>query len=260
MIQTALNGMITVMLAKFTLNDVPHAIGLSGDVRWEITSKPDPDTPGARIVTIKAMVNGKQIGVVGGKAYPPTKSGSVVGIVVVEEFRKRGVATGLLDRYMAELTKMGIRTVSAYNLSEQGLELVLHYGFKESYPDSDVYVYEINNPGHEARWVPPEEKYRLVKRTKRGSLIVVYREGDRAELEIPNMEDMEDISNLLSASGIKWESRSGISKNAWEGTPAYLRTPRGISKGYPGRTVMFDYSDLERVIQGGILQPMMLES
>ena len=28
MIRTALNGMIAIMLAKFALNDVPHAVGL----------------------------------------------------------------------------------------------------------------------------------------------------------------------------------------------------------------------------------------
>ena len=33
MIQQALNGMLTIMLAKFLLNDVPHAAGLSDSIR-----------------------------------------------------------------------------------------------------------------------------------------------------------------------------------------------------------------------------------
>jgi len=113
--------------------------------------------------------------------------------------------------------------------------------------------------GRPTRYVPPEEQYRLVKRTKRGSLVVVQREGDKAILEIVNYEDMLDISRLLDASGIKWDSRSGVSKHAWEDTPAYLRSPRGISKDYPGHTITFDYSDLEEVMGRRILQPLMLE-
>lgn len=115
------------------------------------------------------------------------------------------------------------------------------------------------NPEPGARWIPPEEKYRLVKRTKRGSLVVIQREGDKAIIEVPNLEDMLDISKLLNASGIKWDMRSGISKSAWEGTPAHLRGSRGVGKGYPGYTVMFNFSDLEKVIGGRILQPLMLE-
>lgn len=109
-------------------------------------------------------------------------------------------------------------------------------------------------------YIPPEKKYRLVKRTKRGSLVVILREGDKAVLEIPNLEDMNDISNLLNASGIKWSTQSGISKPTWEGTPAYLREPRGVGEGYPGVTITFDYSDLEKVMEGRLLQPMMLET
>ncbi len=33
MIQTALNGMITILLAKFVLNDVPHALGITASVQ-----------------------------------------------------------------------------------------------------------------------------------------------------------------------------------------------------------------------------------
>jgi len=105
---------------------------------------------------------------------------------------------------------------------------------------------------------PLEEKYRLVKRTKRGSLVVIEREGDKAKLEIPNLKDSRDISNLLSTAGIKFDSSGGISKNAWEGAPVGLRTERGVmakkSGTYPGLTLTFDFADLEKVMQGRFLK------
>lgn len=115
------------------------------------------------------------------------------------------------------------------------------------------------NPEPNKKQILSEEKYRLVKRTKRGSLVVIHREGDKAIIEISNMEDMLDISKLLNASGIKWNMESGISKDAWEGTPARSRKPRGVSKGYPGHTITFDFGDLEKVINGRMLQSLMLE-
>lgn len=98
------------------------------------------------------------------------------------------------------------------------------------------------------KYIPPEEKYRLVKRTKRGSLVVIQREGGKATLEVANIEDMMDISRFLRVSGIKWDIQSGISKSAWEGVPVYLRMPRGMGKGYPGYTITFDFSELERIV------------
>lgn len=119
------------------------------------------------------------------------------------------------------------------------------------------------NPNPGARYVPPEEKYRLVKRTKRGSLVVIQREGNLAKLEITNMEDMMGISHLLNAAGVKFTTEAGVGKHAWEETPAYIRTPReppSIRAGtYPGHTLLFDYSDLERVMEERILQPLLLE-
>lgn len=113
------------------------------------------------------------------------------------------------------------------------------------------------------KYVPPEEEYRLVKRTKRGSRVVIRREGNQARVELANHEDATDISNLLNAAGVRFESESGISKSAWEGIPVYLRQergPMGVEHGtYPGITITFDYGELERVMQGGILQPMMIE-
>ena len=44
--------------------------------------------------------------------------------------------------------------------------------------------------------------FQLLKRTKRGSLVVVGHEGDKAKIELANFEDMQDLSNLLNASGI----------------------------------------------------------
>lgn len=102
-------------------------------------------------------------------------------------------------------------------------------------------------------------EYELVKRTKRGSLVVITKVGRQARLEIAKPQDMMDISKLLDASGIRWEIRSGISKPAWEGTPAWLRMERGpesIRLGkYPGHTIEFDFGELERVVRG---VPLML--
>ncbi len=104
------------------------------------------------------------------------------------------------------------------------------------------------------QYVPPEEKYRIIARTKRGSLVVVTRDEDEAKIEIANFEDMNDISNLLNATGIVWKSHSGISGIAWEAVPPYLRgerSPETIRLNiYPGRTVVFDFAELERVMGG----------
>ena len=101
-------------------------------------------------------------------------------------------------------------------------------------------------------YVPPEEKYRLVRRTKRGSLITITRQGNEARLEITNLEDMNDISSLLNATGIVWGTESGISKPTWEGASPRSRISRGPESErlniYPGRTVTFDFTELERII------------
>lgn len=106
----------------------------------------------------------------------------------------------------------------------------------------------------------PEKKYRLVKRTKRGSLVAIRREGDKAIIEVPNVQDMMDLSDLLNAAGIKWEVRTGISKSAWEGTPAHLRSSipfwHKITDPYPGNTVEFNFADLELVM--GQMRPSFL--
>ncbi len=87
--------------------------------------------------------------------------------------------------------------------------------------------------------IPPEEKYRLVKRTKRGSLITIARVGDKAVLEITNYEDMLDVSNLLNEAGIEWTT--------YPKEKVFI--PR--EKRY-GRVliVKFDFRELEQVVEG----------
>lgn len=87
-------------------------------------------------------------------------------------------------------------------------------------------------------YVPPEEKYRLVRRTKRGSLVTIERVGQKARLEVTNPEDMRDISNLLNASGIQW---------------IMFQEP---TQQFIGWIIEFDFSELERVTKG---LPLMLE-
>ena len=86
---------------------------------------------------------------------------------------------------------------------------------------------------------PLEEKYRLVKRTKRGSLVTIVRVGDKADLEITNYKDMLDVSNLLNEAGIEWTT--------YPKEKVFI--PR--EKRY-GRVliVKFDFSELERVVEG----------
>ena len=89
------------------------------------------------------------------------------------------------------------------------------------------------------KYTPLEEKYRLVKRTKRGSLVTIVRVGDMAVLEITNYEDMLDVSNLLNEAGIEWTT--------YPKEKVFI--PR--EKRY-GRVliVKFDFSELERVVEG----------
>jgi len=108
-----------------------------------------------------------------------------------------------------------------------------------------------------------EEKYRLIKRTKRGSRIVIQREGNLAKVELLNNEDAMQLSMLLNAAGIRYKSESGVRKDAWEGTPAHLREKRGVMSvkhgTYPGRTVTFDFGELERIMKDNMLMPTMIE-
>ena len=87
-------------------------------------------------------------------------------------------------------------------------------------------IYDISRKVFSGPYISPEEKYQLVRRTKRGSLVVIEREGSKATIDVTNYEDMLDISNLLNASGIKWHTES------IEG----------------GRRVEFNFSDLEYVM------------
>ncbi len=99
--------------------------------------------------------------------------------------------------------------------------------------------------GNPKRYVPPEEKYHMVRRTRRGSLVTIERVGNNAVLEITNYEDMTSISNLLNAAGIKWTTY------AKEDTfiPREKRYGRVL-------VVEFDFSELERVVKD---LPLMLE-
>ncbi len=99
--------------------------------------------------------------------------------------------------------------------------------------------------GNPKRYIPPEEKYHMVRRTRRGSLVTIERVGNKAVLEITNYEDMTSISNLLNAAGIKW------TMYAKEDTfiPREKRYGRVL-------VVEFDFSELERVIKK---LPLMLE-
>ena len=97
-------------------------------------------------------------------------------------------------------------------------------------------------------YVPPEEKYWLIKRTRRGSLVTIERVGNKAVVEVTNYEDMMDISGLLNAAGIKWK---GHRKE---------RTFIPREKRYgPTWIAEFDFSDLEEVIMNLEDRKLLLE-
>ncbi len=100
-----------------------------------------------------------------------------------------------------------------------------------------------NNP---KRYVPPEEKYRVVRRTRRGSLVTVERVGNKAVMEITNSDDMRDISNLLNAAGIAWTAEHKES----------TFIPREKRYG-SALVVKFNFDELERVVKE---LPLMMES
>ncbi len=332
MIPTFFNGMIAILMAKFMLNDVPHALGMSspptynsiepyqgepGAASTHRTIRVVPPTPtrvlGPTLTVERTSVNMKMLDdleatwhriesdrsydmqsalgilkeVMGHYFEHPAvavyQGEDLVGVAVYEVGRdkdlqidytaikelasfthKPGVGRMLVDEVIKIARENACDEVTlSHGAGAKGFYDRLGFKLYEGAggETGTLMVYELKggNPGHGAKWIPPEEKYRLVKRTKRGSLVVVQRKGDKATLEIPNLEDMNDISNLLNASGIKWSMQAGISKPTWEGTPAYLREPRDISGAYRGYTITFDYSDLEKVIEGRILQPLMLE-
>lgn len=107
--------------------------------------------------------------------------------------------------------------------------------------------------------------YQYVKRTKRGSLVAITEREGRAIVEVPNHEDMFDLSNMLNHLGVRFDMRPGISKSAWEGAPIHMRQPRHrfakFTDPYPGWTVEFDFHELERVLSqsGMFLTPLLLE-
>ncbi len=100
--------------------------------------------------------------------------------------------------------------------------------------------------------VPIEDRYRLVKRTKRGSRIAILSEGNQAKVELVNIEDANDVTSLLNAAGITYTSGSGVGKITWEDTPVQLRSKRGPmniqNRTYPGVTITFDFGELERLM------------
>lgn len=225
MIQTALNGMIAVLMARFVLNDVPHAAGLLDNSN----SNPGLSQRGYYVTTL-----GKEA------LRSPAE--------------------------LAELTLLEQRVLD--NLTE-GMQRVAQ--FKEiaglSWREIEDTLLGLAGRGYvgvRSGTDPNSEKYRLVKRTKLGSLVEIRREGDKAKIEISNIEDIRDISNLLNATGIKWDMSAGISKSAWEGMPQWRRIKRGPMSEragtYPGQTITFDYADLEKVMEGRILPYLKLES
>ena len=84
-----------------------------------------------------------------------------------------------------------------------------------------------------------DERYSLVRRTTRGSLVAVKRESNMAYLEVTNFEDMNEISSLLNAAGIQ---RTTTRKEE-----TYI--PREKRYGFAW-VVEFDYSELEKVMGG----------
>jgi len=74
------------------------------------------------------------------------------------------------------------------------------------------------------------EKYRLVKRTKHGTLVVIQREGNKAIIDTTSYEDMNDLIHLLDTAGINRE---------------LSQPPHLVGKGW---RIEFDFSELEKIV------------
>ena len=149
MIQPLFDGMLAILLTKFMLNDVPHAAGITGKadnphsiplVKYSLSQEPDEDLPLARKIKIEARVAGKLAGMVAGRIYTPTGTGTIAAIVVSEEFRRKGIGTRLLGKILEEYKREGIKRVTATWPSEEGEMLLLKYGFRE---EGEALVFDI---------------------------------------------------------------------------------------------------------------------
>ncbi len=95
-----------------------------------------------------------------------------------------------------------------------------------------------------------EERWKLVRRTPRGSVVSIESKGrEKCLIKVTNMEDMSDITNLLNSSGVTWRS---FKKELPIHRPMRKELPRD-----PNLYIEFDFSDLGPVKD--ILGPGVLE-
>lgn len=153
MIPTFLNGMIAILLARFVLNDVPHAVGLSASslqletrTTWRLE-----DTIGAGAEAVKfyigrahLLLNGEEVGVVAYRAVPKFRSGTLVAMGVDERFRGRGYSSLLLDRAIRELKSRGVTNITTSVVGSEVVEgMLTRRGFKPSEEDPTRMYWEV---------------------------------------------------------------------------------------------------------------------
>jgi len=81
------------------------------------------------------------------------------------------------------------------------------------------------------RRLSEHEKYSLVRRTRRGSLVVIEKEGNKAIIDVTDVDDMNDLHKLLTAAHIPYE---------------LSQPPKLIGRGW---RITFNFSDLAKVIE-----------
>lgn len=139
-IQQALDGMIALMLAKLVLNDMPHAVGLSGSslqpetrTTWELEDTTGVGTEAVKVYVGRThlLLNGEEIGVVAYRAVPKFRSGSLVAMAVVEKFQGRSYGSLLLDRAIRELKSKGATSITTSVVGSEVAEgMLTRRGFK----------------------------------------------------------------------------------------------------------------------------------
>lgn len=73
-------------------------------------------------------------------------------------------------------------------------------------------------------------RYRLVKRSRRGSLVTIEKVGNKATIDVASYEDMNDLTHLLNAARVEFKMS---------------QSPKHAGHGW---RVEFDFSDLEKAM------------
>ncbi len=164
------------------------------------------------------------------------------------------------DRFALQIQWHGDSTAKVYMVdSEVDIYIAgkVHespYLTKEFFARRGEIVPSTYAPYSEPKYVRPEDKTIVRKKTTRGSIITIIRdeEQDLARIEVTDVEDMMKISSALGKAGIAMDVKQGVSKHTWEDAlPQHkrVRGPMSKQKGeYPGLTIYFLSKRIDKVL------------